>query len=211
MSEKAPKKKQYDRLSISLPMKLSDEFNKFVKEHQDMTRSKAISKAMNDFLIEQAKLRDMKGKKIIGSISYIEKAHVHAHPPAPDHIHKLSISHSHVISEQGKNPLSERHLLKDHIESSKKTHKHSTEILHDHPPNTQYYTPIEQIDFIKANAIQHAYTDIISSTMHIHAGPEKCMLIIAVHGDSSRITKLVEELGTLKTIQKIELSIMEIY
>ena len=47
--------------------------------------------------------------------------------------------------------------------------------------------------------------------MHIHAGAEKCIEIIAVKGKYERILDLYNQLQTLTTIKTINLEIMEVF
>ena len=66
------------------------------------------------------------------------------------------------------------------------------------------------MEFIEANEILHSFLDVILSAMHIHAGPEKCMEIIAVKGNCERALNLYTTLQTLTTIKTINLEIMEV-
>ena len=69
----------------------------------------------------------------------------------------------------------------------------------------------EQLEFIKANDLQHHFLDVIVSTTHIHAGPNKCMLIIAVNGSYRRVQELLAGLSKFKTIETKKFTILELY
>ena len=49
--------------------------------------------------------------------------------------------------------------------------------------------------------IQHHYTDVISSTLHIHLGEKGCLEVITVKGDIDKIRKLNDELMTEKGVK----------
>jgi len=56
--------------------------------------------------------------------------------------------------------------------------------------------------------IQHEYSDIISSSMHIHLSERDCLETIALRGDAERIRKLAEELGKKKGVKQTRLTIV---
>lgn len=179
-------KSKYDRISFSLPVNLRDEFES-LRTQLNLSRSDAIRKAIQEFIIQESKKRgdfSNSNKKIIGTITYIEKSHIHAHPPNQKHSHgdKEDIL---KLTESG-------------------DHSHDTH-------NRQYYVPREKMEFIEANEIQHSFLDVILSAMHIHAGAEKCMEIIAVKGNYERVLDLYTTLQTLTTIKTINLEIMEVF
>ena len=178
---------KYDRISFSLPVSLRDEFES-LRTQLNLSRSDAIRKAIQEFIIQESKKRGKSGKfsnkQIIGTITYIEQSHIHAHPPNQKHSHE---------NEEDKLKLTESG-----------DHSHDTQ-------NRQYYVPREKMEFIEANEIQHSFLDVILSAMHIHAGAEKCMEIIAVKGNYERILDLYTKLQTLTTIKTINLDIMEVF
>jgi CopG family nickel-responsive transcriptional regulator len=49
--------------------------------------------------------------------------------------------------------------------------------------------------------IQHDYSHIISSTMHIHLNERDCLEAIAVKGDASEIRKLSDELAAKRGVK----------
>jgi metal-responsive CopG/Arc/MetJ family transcriptional regulator len=154
---------KFDRISFSLPPSLRDEFES-LHTQLNLSRSDAIRKAIQEFIIEESKKRGKSGKfsnkQIIGTITYIEKSHIHAHPPNQEHSH-VDKKDSVKLAESG-------------------DHSHDTQ-------NRQYYVPREKMEFIEANEIQHSFLDVILSAMHIHPGAEKCMEIIAVKGNYERV------------------------
>ena len=174
------------RISFTLPENLKDKFET-LRIQLNLSRSDAIRKAIQEYIIEESKKREKNGKysnkQIIGTITYIEKSHIHAHPPNKEH--------SHGNKEDSVN-------LTD---SGDHSHEHQ---------NRQYYVPREKMEFIEANEIQHSFLDVILSAMHIHAGAEKCMEIIAVKGNYERVLNLYSTLQTLTTIKTINLEIMEV-
>ncbi len=48
--------------------------------------------------------------------------------------------------------------------------------------------------------IQHRFLDIIISSLHIHLDRERCMLLIAVRGDTNRIKKLISAISSLRGV-----------
>jgi len=48
--------------------------------------------------------------------------------------------------------------------------------------------------------IQHCFLDIVVASMHIHLDREKCMLVIAVRGDSGRIRDFVKKISCVKGV-----------
>jgi CopG family nickel-responsive transcriptional regulator len=49
--------------------------------------------------------------------------------------------------------------------------------------------------------IQHHYTTVISSTMHVHVSERDCMEAIAVKGKAEEIRKLSDELATKRGVK----------
>ena len=178
---------KYDRISFSLPVSLRDEFES-LRTQLNLSRSDAIRKAIQEFIIQESKKRGVMGefsnKQILGTVIYIEKSHIHAHPPNQKHSHEKE---------------------EDNINLKVSgDHSHDTQ-------NRQYYVSREKMEFIEANEIQHSFLDVILSAMHIHAGAEKCMEIIAVKGNYQRVLDLYTKLQTLTTIKTINLEIMEVF
>ena len=178
---------KFDRISFTLPVSLRDKFEK-LRTQLNLSRSDAIRKAIQEFIIQESKKREKNGKfsnkQIIGTITYIEKSHIHAHPPNHKHSHGDKEDSVNLTESGG--------------------HSHDTQ-------NRQYYVTREKMEFIEANEIQHSYLDVILSAMHIHAGAEKCMEIIAVKGNYERVLNLYSTLQTLTTIKTINLEIMEVF
>ncbi len=48
--------------------------------------------------------------------------------------------------------------------------------------------------------IQHKFLDIIISALHIHLDRERCMLLIAVRGDTDRIKELINAISGLRGV-----------
>jgi len=42
--------------------------------------------------------------------------------------------------------------------------------------------------------VQHEYTDIVISALHVHLDPRTCLLVIAIRGPSDRVRQFVENL-----------------
>ncbi len=57
--------------------------------------------------------------------------------------------------------------------------------------------------------IQHDYTDIISSSTHIHLDHHNCLEILAVKGEAVKIKNLAEALGTTRGVQQIRVTMMK--
>ena len=182
------KKKEYTRFSVSIPTQLYEEFEQ-MRIHLDITRSDAIRTGMRLHLKEQVEHSDDPSKiEILGSISYLEKAHVHRYDINPE----------------------------SRAESTDQSHEHHDEHPHSHLPldkpgkdsDSNYYLKVQQ-EFIKINDLQHNFLHEIISTTHIHAGPEKCMIIIAVKGNLQRINLLMDNLKTFKTIENLKFIALE--
>ena len=56
--------------------------------------------------------------------------------------------------------------------------------------------------------IQHAHTDLVVSSMHVHLTHDLCMELIALRGPSSEIQKLAAELSGLKGIHQAQVVIV---
>ncbi len=48
--------------------------------------------------------------------------------------------------------------------------------------------------------IQHNYLDLIIATLHVHLDREKCMLAIAVRGETTKIRDLLKRISTLRGV-----------
>ncbi|MCI4435327.1 MAG: CopG family ribbon-helix-helix protein [Ignisphaera sp.] len=48
--------------------------------------------------------------------------------------------------------------------------------------------------------IQHRFLEIIVSALHVHIDRERCMLVIAVRGNSERIKEFLKELHNIKGV-----------
>jgi len=62
-----------------------------------------------------------------------------------------------------------------------------------------YNHDVDEVD-VKLTDIQHEYIDIIKASMHIHLDEKKCMLLIAVKGESSKIKELIGKLHTIRGV-----------
>lgn len=56
--------------------------------------------------------------------------------------------------------------------------------------------------------IQHHYSSIINSTLHLHLGNENCLQIVAVRGFSSKIQKLSHEISTRRGVKQLKYAIV---
>ena len=132
---------------------------------------------MNAYLI-QGKAELGSSGDVVGCITMIT-AHEHF---------DLTHDHSHV-----------------HDKFEEQDKKNSHDIYHSHDYQSKpIYANVQQTDLILINDIQHHFTDIIISTMHVHLQFEKCLEIIAVAGSLDRVNKLKEELQRLKSVISID-------
>lgn len=60
----------------------------------------------------------------------------------------------------------------------------------------------------KVTSIQHKFRDIISSTTHIHLEEDKCLEIIAVNGEVSKIRRMAEELMAKKGVKQVKVAVI---
>lgn len=58
--------------------------------------------------------------------------------------------------------------------------------------------------------IQHHYTSIICSTMHIHLSERECLEAIAVRGDASKVRKLSDELAAKRGVKILKTMVVSI-
>ncbi|MHA1612280.1 MAG: CopG family ribbon-helix-helix protein [Promethearchaeota archaeon] len=187
------KKKDYTRFSVSIPTHTYEEFEK-IRTHLNITRSDAIHKGMKLYLKNRVEMSENSDKiEILGTISYLEKAHVHHYNIIPE---SEILSHSH--EGEHKNEHEHEH---EHKQEHKQSHIRSIDKLK--KGSESYYYPKEQQEFIEINALQHNFLYEIISTTHIHTGPEKCMIVMAVRGNLKRIHLLVNSLRAFKTIENL--------
>jgi len=57
--------------------------------------------------------------------------------------------------------------------------------------------------------VQHAFIDVIASTMHVHLDRERCMLVIAVRGSSERVKELLGKLHSIRGVMLIRHVLVE--
>lgn len=57
--------------------------------------------------------------------------------------------------------------------------------------------------------LQHDYTDIISSSTHIHLDHHNCLEILAVKGKAAQIKKLANALEVTRGLKQIRVSMMQ--
>ena len=62
----------------------------------------------------------------------------------------------------------------------------------------------------KLTHIQHRFSDIIRSTMHVHLDEKDCLQAIAVKGDTVEIRKLLQSLLTNKGVKQAKLGIVSV-
>lgn len=58
--------------------------------------------------------------------------------------------------------------------------------------------------------VQHDFTDIISSTMHIHLDERNCLEIIAVRGKSESIRGLAHKLANIRGVKQLRVAIVSV-
>jgi CopG family nickel-responsive transcriptional regulator len=58
--------------------------------------------------------------------------------------------------------------------------------------------------------VQHHYSSLVSSTMHIHIGERDCLEAIAVKGKASEIRKLSNELATRRGVKILKTMIISV-
>ncbi len=103
-----------------------------------------------------------------------------------------------------------KHFTEDHVHSDEEDHHEKESIDHEHNYSSQpIYANVHQTDFILNNDIQHHFSDVIISNMHIHLEFEKCMEIIAVSGSYERVKKLKENLERLTSVLSIGFFIID--
>ena len=165
-------KEEYKRFTVSLPEKLYDKFETF-KEQLNCSRSECIRKAMNAFMISEERISDP-STNVVGCITMIM---IHEHLK-----HKTNQIDKHT----------HEHLV-DHDNNHKTYHNHDYS-------SEPIYANVQQSDTLKVKDIQHHYSDIVLSTLHIHLEFERCMEIIAVSGPYKRIKDLHESIQKLRSV-----------
>lgn len=58
--------------------------------------------------------------------------------------------------------------------------------------------------------VQHDFTDVITSTMHIHLDEKNCLEIIAVKGGSVSIKNLAHKLTTIRGVKQLKIAAVAI-
>ncbi|WP_457557243.1 CopG family ribbon-helix-helix protein [Candidatus Harpocratesius sp.] len=215
----AEKRREYARFSVSVPNELNEEFE-ILRKKIHLSRSDAVRRGMRLLInanIEQ--ITNAEDIEVLGTIAYIEKAHVHSL------ISKSSVT-SHSQSKIKKNSQKDskkdselrynhNHKLNNNNNNYNHHHHHDLDSQRikekSQISGEQYYFPVDQLEFIQINDLQHKFLEEIISTTHIHASREKCMILIAVKGRLTRINALMQELKSFKTIQNLQFLALEKY
>jgi CopG family nickel-responsive transcriptional regulator len=58
--------------------------------------------------------------------------------------------------------------------------------------------------------IQHRFRDVVNSTTHIHLDESRCLEIISVRGQTSRIQELARKLMKTRGVTQLKLSVVDI-
>jgi CopG family nickel-responsive transcriptional regulator len=58
--------------------------------------------------------------------------------------------------------------------------------------------------------VQHQYSDVICSTMHIHLSEKDCLEAIAVKGDASEIRRLSNELSSRRGVKILKTTVVSV-
>lgn len=202
------------RFSVSVPSDLNEEFE-MLRTKIHLSRSDAIRRGMRLLInanVEQiSKAEDI---EVLGTIAYIEKAHVHSISPKSSvkpqsNINMNSLKASEKDSRIEHNHIHDHKHINDHnhiLEPLSHSIQQKGEIS-----GEQYYFPVDQLEFIQINDLQHKFLEEIISTTHIHASREKCMILIAVKGKLTRINALMQKLKSFKTIQNLQFLALEKY
>jgi len=56
----------------------------------------------------------------------------------------------------------------------------------------------------KLTDLQHSYSRLVNSTLHIHLSHENCLEIIAVRGEADDVRRLSEKLRTVKGVEIVK-------
>ncbi len=147
-----------------------------LRNQLNLTRSDAIRKGMRLF-INQESFKNLKGT------SNLEKNVIGT-------IAYIERTHTHHHNKEGEHNHT-------NIKTNEDIGKSEIDV---------YYRPVEQLEFIQVNDLQHHYLEEIISSNHIHIEIDKCMIIIAVKGKINRILQLVNKLSQFKTIESIQFS-----
>lgn len=194
--------REYVRFSVSVPEELNEDFEN-LRNRLNMSRSDAIRKGMRLFILDKDEaISETDTRVVLGTISYVEKAHVHSH--AHDHADS-EISHTH-----SSNDKLHHHVHSSEKENDKNNDDNNHNEIKESSPQDSYYFPVEQLEFIRINDLQHDFLHEIISTTHIHAGPNKCMIIIAVKGQMCRIKQLLDGLTAFRTIESLQFTPLEV-
>lgn len=127
------------RFGVSLPKKMVEEFDVLLQDLGYSNRSKAISDALRDFIIQRRWAR--KKGEFVCIISYI----------------------------------------------------------YNHESGTVIHKLIN---------LQHAYSNLIRSTMHSHFGKENCVEVIIVSGKREKIKRLFNEISTVRGVENCKFSVL---
>ncbi len=181
-------KEEYKRFTVSLPKKLYDDFEKFRKE-LNMSRSDIVRKAMLAYMISEENIPEKTGE-VVGCITMI-KTHEHFDP-----------THQHFHDHPPEK--ADKEIDRTHDQKLGHLHDHDFDYPHKHDFTSQpIYANVAQTDIILNNDIQHHFSDIIKSTMHIHIEFEKCLELIAVSGPYERVLSLKKCLQRLRSVLSI--------
>jgi CopG family nickel-responsive transcriptional regulator len=58
--------------------------------------------------------------------------------------------------------------------------------------------------------IQHQYRDVVNSTTHIHLDESRCLEIISVRGQTSKIQELARKLMKTRGVTQLKLSVVDV-
>jgi metal-responsive CopG/Arc/MetJ family transcriptional regulator len=200
-------KREYERFSVSIPAEINDVFEE-LRNKLNISRSDAIRKAMRLFVNQETdQLQEQDTRSVLGTITYMEKAHVHGHPQDMSSEIQFTID---PTNEESKSSDHNHHEHDTDIDMKQGQHRHG-DIVHTHEHAEGYYTSMEKQEYVQTTEMEHNFLDVIISTTHIHAGPEKCMLVLAVRGNMKRIQELVKKLSQFKIVENIQFVIVERY
>ncbi len=178
--------KEHKRFTVSLPRDLYEEFELF-RNKLNISRSDCIRKAMKSYMISEENIT-LPSSNVVGCITIV-MAHEHFPTKAPpdDDRNVHDLDHDHVHDH-------------DHVQDHDHVHDHVHEYDYSSKP---IYANILQRDLILINDIQHHFSNIVLSTMHIHLEFEKCLEVIAVSGRYERVVALKNALKRLKSVLSI--------
>ena len=58
--------------------------------------------------------------------------------------------------------------------------------------------------------IQHEYHSIVKASLHSHVTHDRCLEVILVHGDGSQLKAFAERLMSLKGVESVKLTTIQI-